>query len=109
MRLGAGLPNPRYSASLKPLRSIARFAATRTRLSYHGDFGSHCSVKAIHSVNVGNVAFSVAPGVRFSSSAFGPRIEYATSASLRLIIARRVDSSGIDLNSSRLIAGVFRQ
>ena len=75
MMLGAGLPYPRYSASLNALRSIARLAASRTRRSAHGDFGSHCWVKTSHSVNVGNVALSVMPGVRFTSSAFGPRIE----------------------------------
>jgi len=36
---------------------MARFAASRTRLSNHGDFGSHCSVNVIHSVKVGWVAF----------------------------------------------------
>src|SRR5206468_11982555 len=96
-------------ASLNPFRSIARLAARRTRRSAHGDFGSHCWGKISHSVNVGNVALSVRPGVRFISSAFGPRIEYATSVSPRLSIARRVDSSGTDLNTRRFTAGVFRQ
>src|SRR5215813_6685984 len=109
MMLALLLPKPRYSASLIVLRSMARFAASRTRRSAHGDFGSHCSVNTIHSVNVGKVALSVTPGDRFNSSALGPRIEYATSTSARLIIARRVDSSGIDLKTSRLMDGVFRQ
>ena len=78
-------------------------------MSDHGDFGSHCSVNTIHSVNVGNVALSVSPAVRFTSSAFGPRIEYATSVSARLSIARRVDSSGTDLKISRFTAGFLRQ
>ena len=52
----------------------------------------------------------VDPGrVRFVSSALGPRIEYATSVSPRLSIARRVDSSGTDLNTRRFTAGGFRQ
>src|SRR6266511_506991 len=106
MMLGAGLPNPRYSASLMALRSMARFAASRTRRSAHGDFGSHCSVNTSHSVNVGNVALRVTPAVRLSSRAFGPRMEYATSVSPRLSIARRVDSSGTDLNTSRGIADI---
>jgi hypothetical protein len=66
-------------------------------------------VNTIHSVKVGDVGFKVSPAVRFTSSAFGPRIEYATSASARLSIARRVDSSGTDLKISRLTAGVLRQ
>ena len=66
-------------------------------------------MNVIHSVKVGNVAFSVSPGVRFTSSALGPRIEYATSVSARLSIASRVDSSGTDLKTRRFTAGVFRQ
>src|SRR5262245_53624344 len=109
MMLGAGLPYPRYSASLKPLRSIDRLAARRTRRSAHGDFGSHCWGKITHSVKVGNVGLSVSPCVRFTSSAFGPRIEYATSVSPRFNIARRVDSSGTDLKTSRFTDGTLRQ
>ena len=107
--LGAGLLYPRNSASLIAFLSIARLAASRTRRSDHGDFGSHCSVNRSHSVNVGNVALRVRPGVRFTSSAFGPRIEYATSVSPRLSMARRVDSSGTDLNTEASYGGVFRQ
>src|SRR5262249_41511620 len=109
MMLGAGFPNPRYSASLKPLRSIARLAASRTRRAAHGDLAPTCWVKRSHAVNVGNVGLRVAPGVRLTFSALGPRIEYATSVSPRLIIARRVDSSGTDLKTSRFTAGAFRQ
>ena len=69
------LPKPRYSASLIVLRSVARFAASRTRRSAHGDFGSHCSVNTSHSVKVGAVGLRVSPGVRRSSSASAPRIE----------------------------------
>ena len=75
MMLAVTLAKPRYSASFSALRSMARLAATRTRLSCHGDFGSHCSVKTTHSVNVGDDAFSVRPGVRFTSSASAPRSE----------------------------------
>ena len=100
---------PSVIAWLMALRSIARLAARRTRGSAHGDFGSNCSVNTIHSVNVGNVALSVRPGVRLTSSPFGPRIEYATSASARLSIARRVDSSGTDLKMRRFTPGVLRQ
>ncbi len=66
-------------------------------------------MNTIHSVNVGEVGFKVRPDVRFTSSAFGPRIEYAMSASARLSIARRVDSSGTDLKTRRFTAGVLRQ
>src|SRR5262245_29515674 len=107
--LDAVLPKPTYSASMKAFRSMARFAASRTRRSDHGDRGSHCSVNTSHSVNVGTVALRVTPGVRLTSSALGPRIEYATSVSPRLSMARRVDSSGTDLNTSRFTVGVFRQ
>ncbi len=75
---------------------MARLAASRTRRSAHGDFGSHCSVKVSHSVKVGWVALSVSPGVRRSSSASGPRIEKAMSASPRLSMA----SMGAFLNPS---------
>src|SRR5438128_10432946 len=44
MMLEAARAKPRYSDSLITWRSIARFAARRTRRSAHGDFGSHCSV-----------------------------------------------------------------
>ncbi len=51
----------------------------------------------------------VRPGVRRTSSPSGPRSEYATSVSARLSMAKRVESSGIDLKTSRFTAGAFRQ
>src|SRR2546422_5948195 len=68
MMLDAGLPCPRNSASLNALRSIARLAASRTRRSAQGDFGSHCSVNTTHWLTVGSVTLRVRPGVRFTSS-----------------------------------------
>ncbi len=53
MMLEVALPNPRYSAWLRVFRSMARFAASRTRWSAHGDFGSHCWVNVSHWVKVG--------------------------------------------------------
>src|SRR5262249_16671411 len=61
MMLGAGRPNPRYSASLNALRSSARLAASRTRWSAHGDFGSHCWVKTSHWLTVGTTPFKARP------------------------------------------------
>ena len=107
--LELGLANPRYSASLMLLRSIARLAARRTRRSAHGERGSHCSTNVIHSVNVGDVAFSVSPDVRLISSASAPLSEYAMSASPRFSIARRVASSGTERSTRRFTLGVFRQ
>ena len=39
---------PSVSALLMAWRSTARLAASRTRRSYHGDFGSHWSTNTIH-------------------------------------------------------------
>src|SRR5262245_6698953 len=103
----AGLPRPTDRASVTAFRSLAGLVASVTRRSDHGDRASHCSVNTSHSVNVGRVALRVTPGVRLTSSALGPRMEYATSVSPRLSMARRVDSSGTDLNTSRFTAGVF--
>ena len=107
--LGAGRPYPRYSASLKALRSMARFAASRTRWSAHGDFGSHCWVKTSHWLTVGSTTLSARPGVRLTSSASGPLSPYAISVSPRLTITMRVASSGTDLKTRRFTPGVFRQ
>ena len=109
MMLDAGRPCPRNSASLNALRSIARLAASRTRRSAHGERGSHCSVNTTHWLTVGSVTRRVRPGVRFTSSAFGPRNPAAMSVSPRLSITRRVESSGTDLKTSRFTAGVVRQ
>ena len=109
MMLDAGLPWPRYSASLKPLRSSARFAARRTRRSAHGDFGSHCWVKTSHWLTVGRMTLSVSPGVRVTSCASGPRSPYAMSVSPRFSFTSRVDSSGTDFRTMRFTDGTFRQ
>ena len=55
------------------------------------------------------VGFSVSPGVRCSSSASSPRIEYTMSISPRLRAASRVDSSAMTLKTSRFTLGVLRQ
>ena len=62
-----------------------------------------------HSVNVPATGLSVSPGVRASSWASAPRMEYAMSASPRLSIASRVLSSGTARNTSRFTDGTFRQ
>ena len=41
-----GRPRPSISTSLMPFRSMARLAASRTRRSFQGDFGSHMSRKS---------------------------------------------------------------
>src|SRR5215470_12088533 len=92
-----------------PGRSIARLAARRTRRSCHGDLGSHWSGNTSQVVNVKWVGARLRPGVRFSSSARGPVIEYATSTSPRLRAASRVDSSGITRNTRVLMLGGLRQ
>jgi len=89
-------------------RSIAWFAASRTRRSCHGDFGSHWSGNESQCVD-GYTGFRVNPGVRRSSSASSPTMEKATSASPRLSATRRVDGSGMTRNTRRLIAGALRQ
>src|SRR5262249_59469797 len=96
MMLKASLPYPRYSASLIALRSMEWLAAMRTRRSAHGDLGSHCSVNISHSVNVGSVGLRLRPGVRFTSSAFGPRIWYAPSVSPHMSIAERGGATGTE-------------
>ena len=91
-------------AWLMALRSMARLAARRTRLSYQGDFGSHWSSMLIHCGAWMTVGFRVSPGVRSSSSASSPRIEYTTSTSPRFNAASRVVSSVIDLEDEALHA-----
>ncbi len=53
--------------------------------------------------------FSDSPGVRCTSWARAPRIEYTTSTSPRFNAASRVDSSGITRKTRRLTVGAFRQ
>ena len=91
------------------LRSIARLAASRTRRSCQGDFGSHWSSMLTHWGAWITAGFSVSPGVRCSSSASSPRIEYTTSISPRFKAASRVDSSEMTLKTSRFTLGVLRQ
>ncbi len=55
------------------------------------------------------VGFSESPGVRCSSSASSPRIEYTTSTSPRFNAARRVASSEMTLKTSRFTLGGLRQ
>src|SRR6266536_2729377 len=53
---------PRVSASLMAFLSKARAAASRTRRSCHGDFGSHCSgPKSSHCVAEMTVGTSLRP------------------------------------------------
>src|SRR2546422_8248805 len=54
--------NPRRSASLSACLSNARFAASRTRRSLHGDLGVHCSGNSIH---------QVAGGITLARRSFG--------------------------------------
>ncbi len=100
---------PSVTAWLMVLRSTARFAASRTRRSCQGDFGSHWSSMLIHCGAWMTTGFRARPGVRWSSSASSPRIEYTMSISPRLSAASRVDSSGMTLNTSRFTAGLLRQ
>ena len=101
---------PSVSAWLIAFLSNASAAASRTRRSCQGDFGSHCvGPKSNHCVPETTVAASLRPGVRFTSSASGPRSEYAMSTSPRLSIASRVASSGTTFHTRRFTAGVFRQ
>ena len=55
------------------------------------------------------VGLRLSPGVRLSSSANSPRIEYTMSTSPRLSAASRVDSSVITLKMRRFTLGTFRQ
>ena len=108
--LPVGFEYPSVSALLIASLSNASAAASRTRRSCHGDFGSHCSgPKSSHCVAEMIVGFSVMPGVRRASSPSGPRSEYATSTSPRLSMARRVRSSGTVRHTMRFTAGVLRQ
>jgi hypothetical protein len=110
MMLPVGFENPSVSASLIARRSKASAAASRTRRSDQGDFGSHWSgPKSSHWVALPTGAISLSPGVRLASSPRAPRSEYATSTSLRLSIASLVISSGTTLNTRRFTDGVLRQ
>ena len=100
---------PSVIAWLMDLRSMARLAARRTRLSYQGDLESHWSSMLTHCGAWMTVGFSVSPGVRCSSSASSPRIEYTMSISPRFNAARRVDSSETTLKTSRFTLGTLRQ
>src|ERR671937_3057942 len=105
----ASLPSPSISDWLMPLRSMARLAAMRTRLSCHGDFGSHWSGKSSQYMPYRIGATIRTPGERFSSSAAGPVNRYARSASPVFTAAARVVSSGILRMTSRFTLGALRQ
>src|SRR6266545_314319 len=109
MMLWVSLEWPSVMAWLMALRSMAWFAARRTRRSCQGDFGSHWSSGVTHCGAWMTVGFSVSPGVRSTSSASSPRMEYTMSTSARLREASRVASSGITLKTSRLTDGALRQ
>src|SRR5262249_42309574 len=64
---------------------------------------------AAQNVTPTGVALSVRPGVRRTPSPSSPRVAYATSASPRLSVAKRVLSAGTTLRTSRFTAGVLRQ
>jgi hypothetical protein len=90
-----GYENPSVSAWLSALRSMDRLAARRTRMSCHGDFGSHWSGRSSQKVPCDSLgATSLNPGVRWMSSATGPVSRYAMSTSPFLSAAARVVSSG---------------
>ena len=113
MRRGTTLPvsprNPRNSASLMAFRSRARLAASRTRRSAHGDFGSHCSGNSREKLAFVRDGDELEPWVRLTSSATGPLRKYAMSTSPFLRAAARVVSSGMLLNTSRFTLGALRQ
>jgi len=75
MMLKVSAECPSVMAWLIAFRSMAWLAATRTRRSCHGDFGSHWSSKLTHCGAWITAGLSVSPGVRWSSSASSPRIE----------------------------------
>ena len=76
MMLPVGLEWPSVSAWLMAFLSKASAAASRTRRSCHGDFGSHCSgPKSSHCVAEMTVGTSLSPAVRLTSSPSGPRSE----------------------------------
>src|SRR6266540_1360072 len=105
-----GLEWPRVSAWLIAFLSKASAAASRTRRSCQGDFGSHISgPKLSHWLPAITVGTSLSPAVRFTSSPSGPRSEYATSTSPRLSMASLVRSSETTFHTSRLTVGVLRQ
>src|SRR5436309_766902 len=83
--------------------------ASRSRLSCHGDFGSHCSVNSIQKMDAWRDASSVRRGSRLTSSPSGPSSAAAMSASPFFNIATRVVPSGTLLMTRRLIDGTLRQ
>jgi hypothetical protein len=91
------------------LRSSATLAASRTRRSCHGDFGSHCSGMSRYGTPGGLAATSRNDDVRLISSAVGPLSKYTMSTSPARSAAARVVSSGMLRNTSRLTDGVLRQ
>src|SRR5262249_21330404 len=100
---------PSVSAWLIAWRSMARFAASRTRRSWHGLFGSHCSAKETQYELLAIAGLWVSPGVRRSSWPSAAVTQYVMSISPRLSAAKRVEGSGMALKTSRFTDGVFRQ
>src|SRR5262245_4595197 len=109
IRLYVMRENPSVSAWLIACRSMAWFAASRTRRSCQGDFESHWSRKFTQYELFASDGLSVSPGVRRSSSPSEAVIQYVMSISPRLSAAKRVDGSGIVLKTSRFTCGGFRQ
>ena len=106
--LPVGRERPSVSASLSAWRSMARLAASRTRLSAQGDFGSHWSGKSSQKIPSSG-ATSRMPGVRLMSCAVGPVRSMARSTSPLFSAAARVVSSGRLRKTSRLMDGGLRQ
>jgi len=64
--------NPSRSASLRASLSTASMAASRTRRSFHGDFGFHCSGNSSHHVAGGMTLASRSFASAFIVAASGP-------------------------------------
>jgi hypothetical protein len=109
MMLPLGRATPRYSAWLMLWRSMAWLAASRTRRSCQGDFGSHWSGRSSQNTESSRTESSRNPAVLFTASASGPRKLNAISTSPDFSAAKRVASSGIDLRTRRFTDGVLRQ
>ena len=105
----AGGQKPRHAASLIRLRSSARFAARRSRLSCQGDLASHCSVNSIQKIDACLDATTCRRGSRRISSASGPSRTREMSDSPVFTITARVVASGTLFMISVLTFGTRRQ
>ena len=83
--------------------------ASRSRLSAHGDFGSHWSGSSSQLIDAWREATICRRGSRFTFSASGPSSAYAISASPVFSMAARVVPSGTLFMTSRFTYGACRQ